>query len=109
MQKNCHNHEKVLIRIVQLYNKNKSILSKPKKEYLESAIAKLVTSQIKIYLSYPASKENKKKITRIESIIRKKYPEVYFKMTNKAVFMLRSSNYMLYGIASMMLRKKAGL
>lgn len=109
MQKNCQNHEKVLSRIVQLYNKNKNILSNPKKEYIEKAIAKLVTSQIKIYLSYPASKENKKKITRIENIIRKKYPEVYFKMTNKAVFMLRSSNYMLYGIASIVLRKAAGL
>ena len=109
MQKNCQNHEKVLSRIVQLYNKNKSSLSNPKKEYIEKAIAKLATSQIKIYLSYPASKENKKKIIRIENIIRKKYPEVYFKMTNKAVFMLRSSNYMLYRIASIVLRKTAGL
>ena len=94
---------------MELYNKNKNILSNPKKEYVEKASAKLVTRQIKIYVSYPASKENKKKITRIENIIRKKYPEVYFKMTNKAVFMLRSSNYMLYGIASIVLRKAAGL
>ncbi len=55
MQKNCGNHEKVIRRITGLYNKNKQTLSIYKSEYLEKAIAKLVTSQIKIYLSYPAS------------------------------------------------------
>lgn len=108
MQKNCKDHEKVLRRVVHLYDGNKNIVSRPKKEYLEKSIAKLVASQIKIYLSYPASKENKKKIIRMENVVKKKYPEVYFKMTNKAVLILRRSNYMLYGIASAILRNTAG-
>lgn len=108
MQKNCKDHEKVLRRVVHLYDGNKNIVSRPKKEYLEKSIAKLVASQIKIYLSYPASKENKKKIIRMENVVKKKYPEVYFKMTNKAVLILRRSNYMLYGIASAVLRNTAG-
>lgn len=108
MQKNCKDHEKVLRRVVHLYDGNKSILSSPKKEYLEKSIAKLVTSQIKIYLSYPANKENKKKIMSMENIVKRKYPQVYFKMTNKAVLILRRSNYMLYGIASAVLRNTVG-
>ena len=107
-KKNCKDHEKVLRRVVHLYDGNKSILSKPKKEYLEKSIAKLVTSQIKIYLSYPANKENKKKIIRMENMVKKKYPQVYFKMANKAILILRRSNYMLYGIASAVLRITVG-
>ena len=94
--------------MVHLYDGNKSILSKPKKEYLEKSIAKLVTSQIKIYLSYPANKEYKKKIIRMENMVKKKYPQVYFKMANKAILILRRSNYMLYGIASAVLRITVG-
>ena len=108
MQKNCKDHEKVLRRVVHLYDGNKSILSKPKKEYLEKSIAKLVTSQIKIYLSYPANKEYKKKSIRMENMVKKKYPQVYFKMANKAILILRRSNYMLYGIASAVLRITVG-
>ena len=106
MQKNCKDHEKVLRRVVHLYDGKKNIVSRQKKEYLEKSIAKLVTSQIKIYLSYPANKEKKKKIIRMENILKKKYPEVYFIMTNKAVLMLRKSKYMLYGVASAVLRGK---
>lgn len=108
MQKNCKDHEKVLRRVVHLYDGKKSTLSRPKKEYLEKSIAKLLTSQIKIYLSYSPGKENKRKIIRMENLVKKKYPQVYFKMTNKAVIMLRKSNYMLYGIASTVLRNTVG-
>lgn len=105
MQKNCHHHEKVIRRIISLYNKNIKIISIYKKEYLEKAIAKLVTSQIKIYLSYPANKKNKRKIIKMDNIIKNRYPDVYIKMTNKAVVALRKSNYNLYWIASLVLRK----
>ncbi|HBA98002.1 MAG TPA: glycosyltransferase family 2 protein [Lachnospiraceae bacterium] len=109
MQKNCAHHEKVLKRIIQLYNNNKKNLSLPKKEYLEKAIAKLATSQIKIYLSYPASPDMKRKIVKLDKGIRKKYPQIYKKMANRAVYLLRKSNYRLYNIASAILRKTSGI
>ncbi|MCI9077834.1 MAG: glycosyltransferase family 2 protein [Lachnospiraceae bacterium] len=105
MQKNCRHHEKVLSRISTLYNNNIQTLSICKREYLEKAIAKLATSQIKIYLSYPASRENKRKIIKMDNIIKNKYPGVYIKMQNKAVAALRKSNYHLYWAASLVLRK----
>lgn len=110
MQKNCSHHEKVIGRIIRLYNNNdKNNLSIPKREYLEKAIAKLAVSQIKIYLSYPASLGMKRKIVKIDSFFKRKYPQIYRKMSNKAIYLLRKSNYSLYSIASTVLRKKSGL
>lgn len=110
MQKNCSHHEKVTRRIIGLYNSsNKKNLSYSKRKYLEKAVAKLVTSQIKIYLSYPASPEMKRKIVKLDRGMQKKYPQIYKKMTNKAIYLLRKSNYRLYSIASAVLRKTSGL
>lgn len=109
MQKNCSHHEKVINRIIKLYNSNRKNLSVPKKEYLEKAIAKLLTSQIKIYLSYPASPKMKKRIIKLDKNIRKKYPQIYKKMDNKSIYLLRKSNYNLYNIASAVLRKTKGI
>lgn len=109
MQKNCSHHEKVIKRIMELYDSNIGKLSQPKMEYLEKAIAKLLTSQIKIYLSYPADREIKSKITSMDRYIKDKYPQVYNKMTHKAVYILRKSHYSLYGIASAVLRKSNGI
>lgn len=108
MQKNCSHHEKVTGRIIRLYN-NSVDLSAPKKAYLEKAIAKLLTSQIKIYLSYPASLNIKRKIVKIDRNFKKKYPQIYAKMSNKAIYLLRKSNYRLYKIASAVLKKTSKL
>ncbi len=105
MQKNCGHHEKVISRIISLYNKNVETISIYKREYLEKAIAKLATSQIKIYLSYKVNKENKLKIIKMDNLIKHKYPGVYTKMNNGAVVALRKSDYHLYWAASLVLRK----
>lgn len=110
MQKNCSHHEKVIGRIIKLYNSSdKKNLSISKREYLEKAIAKLAVSQIKIYLSYPASCDMKRKIVKMDKFFKRKYPQIYEKMSNKAIYLLRKSNYSLYNIASAILRKKSGL
>jgi len=108
MQKNCSHHEKVIKRIMELYNsRTGKNLSTPKKEYIEKAIAKLITSQIKIYLSYPASPEMKRKIAAMDKKLKRYYPQIYEKINNKAVVILRKSNYKLYNIASVVLRRKS--
>lgn len=112
MQKNCHHHERVLERLLLAYEElHTEILDRPKdfeleekRRYLAKGIAKISASQIKIYLSYPPSKEWKKKIMSMEKRIRENYPEVYAQNQNKAVMLLRKSRYTLYGIASRLLK-----
>lgn len=51
----------------------------------------------------------KRKIVKLDKGIRKKYPQIYKKMANRAVYLLRKSNYRLYNIASAILRKTSGI
>lgn len=120
MQKNCVDHETVLARILDAYKMQREITASVWKRgsrdetdrqaalcrYLAKGAAKLVASQIKIYLSYPASSKAKAKIRLLERRIRKEYPEVYEANTNLAVNALRRSNYKLYLPACWMVRRK---
>lgn len=108
MQKNCSHHETVLQSILQLYQ-NMDSAEPEKKAYLAKAAARLEASQIKIYLSFPPSARAKQKICDMEHLIKNQYPQVYRSCENKALRLLRKSHYVLYGVASRMLRKQNGM
>ena len=119
MQKNCSHHEKVLERILEAYKQQRDIAAAGENalgdeaasqaaicRYLAKGAAKLLASQIKIYLSFPASQEEKARIQALEYRIRKEYPEVYKANINRAVSFLRVSRYRLYLPACWMVRRK---
>lgn len=120
MQKNCGDHETVLERILEAYKMQRELTASIWKRgsrdetdrqaaicrYLAKGAARLVSSQIKIYLSFPASSKAKAKIRLLERRIRKEYPEVWEANENRAVDVLRRSNYKLYLPASWMVRRK---
>lgn len=120
MQKNCSHHEKVLGRILEAYQMQRDITASVWKKgsrdeadrqaalcrYLAKGAAKLVASQIKIYLSFSSAAKRKGRIRILERRIRKEYPEVYEANTNRAVKLLRSSGYRLCRPAGWMVRRK---
>lgn len=120
MQKNCSHHEKVLGRIFEAYKMQRdltvSVWKKGSREeadrqaalcrYLAKGAAKLVASQIKIYLSFSPVSKCKAKIRILENQIRKEYPEVYEANVNRAVDLLRRSDYRLCWLASWLVRRK---
>lgn len=123
MQKNCSHHEKVMERILEAYKlqrdmaesviKQDSHISRDEADrqaaicsYLAKGAAKLVASQIKIYLSFAASAKEKERIQVLELRIQKEYPEVYKANVNRAVKLLRGSRYKLYLLACWMVRRK---
>lgn len=108
MQKNCSHHETVLQSILQLYQ-NMDSAETEKKVYLAKAAARLEASQIKIYLSFPHSLQAKRKILEMEYLMKNQYPQVYRSCKNRALCLLRKSHYVLYGVASWILRKKNGM
>lgn len=120
MQKNCSHHERVLERILQAYKQQRDTTAAAGKNisgeeavrkaaicrYLAKGAAKLLASQIKIYLSFPASKKEKARLQALEYRIQKEYPEVYKANINQAVKLLRASRYILYLPACWMVRRK---
>lgn len=120
MQKHCSDHEKVLNRILEAYGAQREIAAtvwkRGSKEdidrqaalcrYMAKGAAKLAASQIKVYLSFPASSQQKDRICMLEQQLLQEYPEVYEANQNKAVSLLRKSRYRLYRIASWAVQRK---
>lgn len=120
MQKNCSHHERVLERILEAYQMQRDITASVWKKgsrdeadrqaaicrYLAKGAARLVASQIKIYLSFSSVVKSKAKIRVLERRIRKEYPEVYEANANRAVWMLRRSGYRLCRLAGWLVRRK---
>lgn len=105
MQKNCKHHEKVLRHLLQFYAECESELSMKKRQYIAGGIARILVSQIKIYLSYPAAREWKDQIRQLDQMIKERYPEIYHSVSNQSVRLLRLSNYHLYRVACIACRK----
>lgn len=105
MQRNCAHHEMVLTHLLDFYRETKGKISPEKRDYIAKGVAKILTSQYKIYLSYPPSPEYKNLIRSWESRIKAEYPVIYKSVTNSSVKLLRLSGYLLYPLASRMCRR----
>lgn len=105
MQSNCAHHEMVLTHLLEFYLEMQDRVSKEKRAYLARGVARILTSQYKIYLSFPAATQYKNLIRAWEKRVRIQAPEVYKSVENAAVKLLRCSGYLLYPLASKMCRR----
>lgn len=96
MKKNADNYDRVLERLLLFYAGWSPKMQPAKRNYMEHVLGRMVASRIKIYLSQPYSRDNRKAIETFEETIRKNYPAVYAAVTNRAVLLLRRSHYRLY-------------
>lgn len=100
MQKHEENFDRVLERLFTHYEQHKAQGTKRYYlSYMESILARMVSSRFKIFLSYPISKKEKEKMIQFDRALKRNYPDVYKRVTNKAVWMLRYSSYCLYPAA----------
>ncbi len=108
MQKNETNYDKVINSLLAFYKDltEKKSCSDEKRHYIAGIIARVAAGKIKIMLSFPASSQKKKELKAFDESLRVEYPEIYNSNRNKAVDMLRKSRYLLYGLASAMVKKK---
>ena len=97
MKKRCGQHEKVLDHLLHYFNLYKD---GKYQACMAAIVARVVTSQYKIYLSF--GRDHKKKFVALENEIRCNYPDIYNAIKNPAVIILRKSNYCLFGIISKM-------
>lgn len=95
MKKRCSQHEKVLNHLLQYFNSYKN---NQNQACMATVVARVVTSQYKIYLSF--GKDHKEKFTTMDYEIRSNYPMIFNAIKNPAIIILRKSNYYLFGFVS---------
>lgn len=96
MKRNANDYDRVLGRVLNFYSQWAPKLPPEKLGYMEHVLGRMAASRIKIYLSQPYSRSNRKAIEAFEDAMRRNYPAVYQAVGNKAVLLLRRSRYRLY-------------
>lgn len=71
MQKNCSHHEKVLEHLLDFYGEECTLLSVEKRRYVERGVARILVSQMKIYLSFEPAEQWKQKIKRLDKRLKR--------------------------------------
>ncbi len=67
MQKNLKNHLKVLMRLNQYCNKIEKFAPEANIEYIRELTATILTSQMKIYISFPLKNGMRKKAMKLDA------------------------------------------
>lgn len=101
LQKQCDQHEKVLFRLLAFYEQHKD---EECGQVLERTLARIVTSQYKIYLMF--GNERKKDLLQLERRLKKDYPAVYHSVTNSGIILLRKGRYMPFKLVSWAARRR---
>jgi glycosyltransferase involved in cell wall biosynthesis len=110
MQKNQENYDRVLKRLLAYYEEQKRkgapdyVLV-----YLEHTLGRMAASRMKIFLSFPYSKDVGRKMRRFDEELGRKYPKIYDAVQNKAVLFLRKTNYRTYFAARFTFQMKERL
>lgn len=100
MQKQCSQHELVLERLLRFYRQHKGEACGV---ILEQTLARIATSQYKIYLMFPDS--HKEHLVRLEKRLKGEYPEIYQFVKNPAIKLLRKTGYVSFGLVGAVARR----
>ena len=106
MQKNLKNHLKVLFRINDYCEKMKDKATPAQMNYMNRIVAQTLVSQMKIYISFPLDRKMKKNIIKLDSYFYYHNRDAYDKVANRAVWLLRRTNYRLYPLAVLAFRNR---
>lgn len=107
MQKNEQNYDKVLTSLLHFYQQlGKEVpCTEKKKRYIARLIARVIAGKFKIMLSFPPSAEKKKQIRQYDRNLKEQYRDIYDSNINKAISLLRKTQYHTYYLANMMVRR----
>lgn len=107
MQRNLCHHENVLNNLLEYYrNLDKTCIETGTLLYMQNSIARILVSQIKIYISFPLKSGMKKRAILLDKRIKKEFPEIYRSVKNKSIWMLRNTGYLLFPIAVLCFKMK---
>lgn len=104
MRKRTADHEQVLARLMAFYEKIRLELPEEKRIYIQKGIASMLASQYKIYLT--GKREDREKMIMMDETVKNKYFEIYVQNENRAVDILRKSDFRLYKYFSLLVHRK---
>lgn len=93
MQKNLKNHFRVLMRLNEYSKKVEKSIPDYKRKYINSIVASILTSQIKIFVSFPLGSGMHKKLMKLDAYFYHHNKEAYDLVTNPAVILMRKTRY----------------
>ncbi len=99
MQKNLKNHLRVLLHLNRYYEKVKDWADEDRRLYMNRQIAQMLTSQMKIYISFPMKSKMRKEAMKLDAYFYHKNRDAYDLVTNPAVLLLRKTNYAAFPLA----------
>ncbi len=100
MQKNAANYDKVLKRLFAYYEEQKKKqIPEYAMVYLENSIGRMIASRFKIFLSFPYDKGIKEQMRQFDRKLNTNYPKIYAAVRNRAVLLLRKTDYQAYFLA----------
>ena len=99
MQKNLKNHLRVLMRLNSYCKKVEEIAPAANLEYIRELTATILTSQMKIYISFPLKNGMRKEAMKLDAYFYHKNREVYNRVKNPAVLVLRKTRYAAFPLA----------
>ena len=107
MQKNEQNYDKVLSSLLSFYQQLGERLpcTDIKKRYIAGLIARVIAGKFKIMLSFPPSAEKKQQLRQYDRTLKEQYRDIYDSNINKAVSLLRKTQYHTYYLANMLVRR----
>lgn len=94
LMRNAENYDIVFKRLLAFYQNFE--FPYYKKAYIESVMARMVATRIKIFLCFPYDRKIENKISKFDLTIKKKFPDIYGKVKNRAVKILRLTHYKMY-------------
>lgn len=110
MQKNAANYDRVLGRLLDYYQEQqRQGIATYRLVYLENSIGRMVASRFKIFLSFPYSPAVAKEMRHFDRNLHAKFPNVYQAVRNRAVWLLRKTDYKTYYLAHKAFRIKERL
>ncbi len=103
MQKRRDQHMRVIKSLLSYYKKHYEI-QEFKREYLERGISDIIDNQYQIYLSMGKQDGIKEELKKFDSHLKIKYPGIYAATKKKSIWMIRKSNYRIFGIGALVYR-----
>ena len=109
MQRNLKNHLRVLLRLNAYSKKMFEFIPEYKQKYINGIVASILTSQIKIYVSFPLGSNMRRHLIRLESYFYYHNKEAYDLVKNPAVLLLRKTRYIAFPlvVAAFKYRRKS--
>lgn len=104
MQSNLKNHLHVLLRLQRYMENMDDCLTDAQRAYMNDILGWMIGSQMKIYISFPLGSGMRKEAMRLDAYMKHKNPAAWNSVKNKAVWLLRYSDFLLFPAAVLAFR-----